>query len=95
VGAAQPAGAAPPLPHAAARALAAAAPSLPPRTQVLLRWGLQQGCCVIPKSVRPDRIREFAPAALLEGWELSAQQMAALGALDRGTKFCWDPSGIL
>ncbi|GBF88570.1 glyoxal reductase-like [Raphidocelis subcapitata] len=64
--------------------------------QVLLRWGLQQGCAVIPKSVRPERVREFAPAALLQGWELSAAQMGALDALaGDACKFCWDPSNIL
>lgn len=63
--------------------------------QVLLRWGLQQGCAVIPKSVHPGRVAEFAPHALLEGWELSEPQMAALAALEDGHKFCWDPEGIL
>jgi 2,5-diketo-D-gluconate reductase A len=63
--------------------------------QVLLRWGLEQGCAVIPKSVDPERVREFAPDALLAGWELSAGQMEALAALEDGTKFCWDPSDIL
>jgi diketogulonate reductase-like aldo/keto reductase len=63
--------------------------------QVLLRWGLQQDCAVIPKSVRPERVREFAPAALLEGWELSPEQMGVLDALPGDAcKFCWDPSTI-
>lgn len=62
--------------------------------QVLLRWGLQQGCAVIPKSVHPDRIQQASPDQLL-GWELSAEDMAALDALEDGTKFCWDASRIL
>jgi len=64
--------------------------------QVLLRWGLQEGCAVIPKSVSPQRIQQFSEAALLGGgWELSARHMADLGKLDDGHKYCWDASGIL
>jgi diketogulonate reductase-like aldo/keto reductase len=62
--------------------------------QVLLRWGLQQDCAVIPKSVHPDRIKAASPACLM-GWELSAQDMAELDALEDGTKYCWDASRIL
>lgn len=62
--------------------------------QVLLGWGLQSGAAVIPKSVSPARIAEFAPDALLS-WELSGQQMAALDGLADGHKFCWDPTGIV
>lgn len=62
--------------------------------QVLLRWGLQQGCAVIPKSVSPERIQQASPDQLLS-WELSADDMAALDALEDGTKFCWDASKIL
>jgi len=62
--------------------------------QVLLRWGLQQGCAVIPKTVSAERVREHSPEQLL-GWELSAEQEAALSALQDGHKFCWNPEGIL
>jgi diketogulonate reductase-like aldo/keto reductase len=62
--------------------------------QVLLRWGLQQGCAVIPKSVNPERIQQASPDQLLS-WELSAGDLAALDALEDGTKFCWDASKIL
>jgi diketogulonate reductase-like aldo/keto reductase len=57
--------------------------------QVLLRWGLQHGTIVIPKSVRPERIRENAG---LFGWTLDAGDMAALDRLDEGHRTCWDPT---
>jgi diketogulonate reductase-like aldo/keto reductase len=62
--------------------------------QVLLRWGLQQGCAVLPKSVRQERIAEFAPDKLLS-WELSPEDMDALAALEDGSKFCWDPKDVV
>lgn len=62
--------------------------------QVLLRWGLQQGCAVIPKSVHPDRIQQASPKELMS-WQLSDADMAALDALEDGTKYCWDASKIL
>jgi diketogulonate reductase-like aldo/keto reductase len=59
--------------------------------QVLLRWGLQHGVVVIPKSVRPERIRENAD---LYGFALDADDMAALDALDEGYRTSWDPTGV-
>lgn len=49
--------------------------------QVLLRWGLQHGRSVIPKSVRPDRIAQNLDVL---GFKLEADQVAALDALDTG-----------
>jgi diketogulonate reductase-like aldo/keto reductase len=46
--------------------------------QVIVRWHLQHEIVVIPKSVDPDRIRGNADVA---GFELSADDMAALDAL--------------
>ncbi|KAG2497704.1 hypothetical protein HYH03_004441 [Edaphochlamys debaryana] len=64
--------------------------------QALLRWGLQEGLAVIPKSSRPDRIAQAAPEALLGGdWGLTEEQMYALAALEDGHKFAWDPAGIV
>src|SRR3954469_25744896 len=46
--------------------------------QVIVRWHLQHGIVVIPKSVNPDRIRSNADVA---GFSLTEDDMAALDAL--------------
>jgi diketogulonate reductase-like aldo/keto reductase len=56
--------------------------------QVLLRWGLQQGMVVLPKSTRPARIRENL--ALFD-FELSAGHMAALDELEENLVTGWNP----
>ena len=48
--------------------------------QVVLRWAVQHGAIVIPKSGRQERIRENAR---IFDFELSAEDIAALDALDR------------
>jgi 2,5-diketo-D-gluconate reductase A len=56
--------------------------------QVILRWHLQLGNIVIPKSVTPSRIAEnFAVC----DFELTGDEMAALTALDRGERTGPDP----
>jgi diketogulonate reductase-like aldo/keto reductase len=49
--------------------------------QVIIRWHLQHGFVVIPKSVNPERIRSNADVA---GFTLDDDQMAALDALGKG-----------
>ncbi|XVQ16226.1 aldo/keto reductase [Spirillospora sp. CA-255316] len=56
--------------------------------QVVLRWHLQLGNVVIPKSVTPSRIAENAEVF---GFELTGEEMAAIGALDSGTRLGPDP----
>jgi diketogulonate reductase-like aldo/keto reductase len=56
--------------------------------QVLLRWGIQQGFVVLPKSVTPARIEENA--ALFD-FELDAAAMQRLNALEEGLVTGWDP----
>jgi diketogulonate reductase-like aldo/keto reductase len=57
--------------------------------QILLRWGLQHGFVVLPKSVTPERIRENA--ALFD-FALDAAAMSRLDALDEGLVTGWDPA---
>jgi 2,5-diketo-D-gluconate reductase A len=69
-----------------------------PASQVILRWHLQRGDVVFPKSMRPERMRENFD---LFDFELSGEQMAAIDALDKGESgrqgphpntFAWMPS---
>ena len=57
--------------------------------QVILRWHLQIGNVVIPKSSSPERIRENFE---LFDFELSEDDMAALERLDAGERIGPDPS---
>jgi 2,5-diketo-D-gluconate reductase A len=59
--------------------------------QIMLRWGIQQGRSVIPKSVKPARIAENFDVF---GFELSAEELAAIDALDTGTRGGPDPASI-
>ena len=56
--------------------------------QVILRWHLQVGNVVIPKSVTPERIRQNYE---LFDFELSEDDMAALERLDTGARIGDDP----
>lgn len=56
--------------------------------QVVLRWHLNIGSVVIPKSVTPSRIRENIDVF---GFDLDESDMDAIAALDRGTRFGADP----
>ncbi|MFB2596522.1 aldo/keto reductase [Herbiconiux sp. P17] len=59
--------------------------------QAMLRWHLQQGRSAIPKSVTPSRIAEnFA----VTGFELSADELARIDALDTGIRRGPEPDAI-
>jgi diketogulonate reductase-like aldo/keto reductase len=56
--------------------------------QTIIRWHLQLGNVVIPKSVTPERIHENFEVL---DFELSGEQMDAIAALDAGTRIGPDP----
>ena len=56
--------------------------------QVILRWHVQSGFIVIPKSVKPERIRENL--ALFD-FELSTNDMRAIEGMDREQRIGADP----
>lgn len=56
--------------------------------QVMLRWHLQHGRSAIPKSTNPARIAENFDVF---DFELAPEQMAAIDALDTGTRSGPDP----
>ncbi|MDO8211367.1 aldo/keto reductase [Conexibacter sp. CPCC 206217] len=59
--------------------------------QVVLRWHLQLGNVVIPKSVTPARIAENFDVV---GFELSDAELASIATLDRGERTGPDPDRL-
>ena len=54
--------------------------------QLLLRWAVQKGYPVLPKSTRPDRIRQNAD---IFSFHIDADDMAAIEKMDRGDGIAW------
>jgi diketogulonate reductase-like aldo/keto reductase len=59
--------------------------------QVMLRWGLQQGRSVIPKSTKPSRIAENIDVF---DFELSPDELSAIDGLDTGRRGGPEPDAI-
>jgi diketogulonate reductase-like aldo/keto reductase len=57
--------------------------------QVLVRWGLEHGFVVLPKSVHAPRIEENANVFR---FELDAGELAELAKLDESYRTSWDPT---
>jgi len=54
--------------------------------QVLLRWGIQKGYPVLPKSTNPERVRKNAD---LFSFTIDAGDMAKIAEMDRGDGVAW------
>lgn len=54
--------------------------------QVLLRWGVQMGFAVLPKSLNPERMRQNID---LFSFEIDASDMALIETMDRGDGVAW------
>jgi diketogulonate reductase-like aldo/keto reductase len=52
--------------------------------QVLIRWGIQRGTVVIPKSTHPERIKENIEVF---DFELSAAEMKTIAGLNKNLRF--------
>ncbi len=59
--------------------------------QVMLRWGLQQGRSVIPKSTKPSRIAENIDVF---DFDLTADEIIAIDGLDTGRRGGPEPDVI-
>ena len=59
--------------------------------QVMLRWCIEQGMVVLPKSVHAPRIQEDID---LFDFELDKADMQRLASLDRDYRTCWDPTHV-
>lgn len=57
--------------------------------QIMIRWGLQHGLVVIPKSKLKKRIIENADVF---DFELSAEDVQNLDNLSQNLRTCWDPT---
>ncbi|UXA19732.1 aldo/keto reductase [Mycobacterium sp. SMC-4] len=74
------------LDHATVTGVAEAHGKTP--AQVLIRWSVQLGNSVIPRSSSPERIKSNLEVF---DFELTDEQMTTLNALDDGTRFRPDP----
>ena len=60
------------------------------KAQVLLRWAVQNGNAVLPKSNNAKRIRQNID---LFSFEIKHEDMAAIALMDRGDSVAWAPRG--
>ena len=59
--------------------------------QVVLRWHIQLGNVVFPKSMKPERLRENID---IFDFELTSEEMDRIEALDRGERTGPDPDAF-
>lgn len=62
--------------------------------QVLLRWAIEKGAHVVPKSQKPERMKENAGVF---NFSLTKKEVAAIDALNKDQRYAWkglDPDTI-
>ena len=59
--------------------------------QIMIRWALQYDTVVLPKSARPERIKENADVF---DFEISDEDMEYMKSFDEGFRIAWDPSDL-
>jgi diketogulonate reductase-like aldo/keto reductase len=59
--------------------------------QLMIRWGLQHGLVVIPKSTREERIRENSQVF---DFDISDKDMRSLDSLNEDLRLNWDPTSV-
>ncbi|GGF71121.1 2,5-diketo-D-gluconic acid reductase [Azorhizobium oxalatiphilum] len=62
--------------------------------QLLLKWGVQNGYAVLPKSLNPERMRQNID---LDGFTIEAPDLEAIALMDRGGGIAWsmgDPTKV-
>jgi len=57
--------------------------------QILIRWALQHGLAVIPKSANRRRICENAD---IYDFEITPEDMRRLDGFNENLRTCWDPT---
>jgi len=57
--------------------------------QILIKWGLQHGLVVIPKSSKKERIIENSS---IFDFEISKEDMKKLDSFNENLRTCWDPT---
>ncbi|CAI9727659.1 glyoxal reductase-like [Octopus vulgaris] len=63
-----------------------------PVAQILLRWAIQQGIGVLPKSTNMQHISENAD---IFSFELDDEEMKMISQIDSQHHYCWDSSTIV
>ncbi|QQS18786.1 aldo/keto reductase [Candidatus Saccharibacteria bacterium] len=59
--------------------------------QIMLRWCIEKGLVVLPKSITPERIQQNIN---IFDFELDAEDMNRLAQLDQSLRTCWDPTRV-
>ena len=59
--------------------------------QLMIRWGIQHGLVVIPKSTREERIRENGQVF---DFDISDDDMRTLDSLNEDLRLNWDPTNV-